>query len=71
MKYSVLPSILKPEELTGGNGLVEMGTSLSILVGGATVLCIVLLAAGCARYRRSLALEDSTQAALRPAQVMP
>ncbi|MEL1265474.1 MFS transporter [Pseudoxanthomonas putridarboris] len=33
VKYSVLPSILKPEELTGGNGLVEMGTSLSILCG--------------------------------------
>ena len=33
VKYSVLPAILKPEELTGGNGLVEMGTSLSILVG--------------------------------------
>jgi len=25
--------VLKPEELTGGNGLVEMGTSISILVG--------------------------------------
>ncbi|WNH53697.1 MFS transporter [Stenotrophomonas oahuensis] len=33
VKYSVLPSVLKPEELTGGNGLVEMGTSMSILVG--------------------------------------
>ena len=33
VKYSILPSVLKPEELTGGNGLVEMGTSLSILVG--------------------------------------
>ena len=33
VKYSVLPSILKPEELTGGNGLVEMGTSMSILCG--------------------------------------
>lgn len=33
VKYSVLPSILKPEELTGGNGLVEMGTSISILCG--------------------------------------
>ncbi|WP_305805267.1 MFS transporter [Stenotrophomonas sp. YIM B06876] len=33
VKYSVLPSILKPEELTGGNGLVEMGTSISILSG--------------------------------------
>ncbi|HWI25128.1 MAG TPA: MFS transporter, partial [Lysobacter sp.] len=33
VKYSILPSVLKPEELTGGNGLVEMGTSVSILVG--------------------------------------
>ncbi|MDY0953800.1 MFS transporter [Stenotrophomonas rhizophila] len=33
VKYSVLPSVLRPEELTGGNGLVEMGTSMSILTG--------------------------------------
>lgn len=33
VKYSILPSVLKPEELTGGNGLVEMGTSMSILAG--------------------------------------
>ena len=33
VKYSVLPAVLKPEELTGGNGLVEMGTSISILSG--------------------------------------
>ena len=33
VKYSILPSVLKPEELTGGNGLVEMGTAISILTG--------------------------------------
>ena len=33
VKYSILPSVLRPEELTGGNGLVEMGTSISILCG--------------------------------------
>jgi 1-acyl-sn-glycerol-3-phosphate acyltransferase len=33
VKYAILPSVLRPEELTGGNGLVEMGTSVSILVG--------------------------------------
>lgn len=33
VKYSILPQALKPEELTGGNGLVEMGTSISILLG--------------------------------------
>ena len=33
VKYSILPSVLHPRELTGGNGLVEMGTSVSILTG--------------------------------------
>jgi 1-acyl-sn-glycerol-3-phosphate acyltransferase len=33
VKYSILPAVLKPEELTGGNGLVEMGTSVAILLG--------------------------------------
>ena len=33
VKYSILPQVLQPEELTGGNGLVEMGTSISILLG--------------------------------------
>ncbi|GAA5003903.1 MFS transporter [Pseudoluteimonas lycopersici] len=33
VKYSILPAVLHPRELTGGNGLVEMGTSVSILVG--------------------------------------
>lgn len=33
VKYAILPQVLTPEELTGGNGLVEMGTSISILIG--------------------------------------
>ncbi len=33
VKYSILPAVLRREELTGGNGLVEMGTSVSILAG--------------------------------------
>lgn len=33
VKYSILPAVLHPRELTGGNGLVEMGTSISILLG--------------------------------------
>ena len=33
VKYSILPAVLHPRELTGGNGLVEMGTSVSILLG--------------------------------------
>lgn len=33
VKYSILPSVLQPRELTGGNGLVEMGTAIAILCG--------------------------------------
>jgi 1-acyl-sn-glycerol-3-phosphate acyltransferase len=33
VKYAILPQSLKEAELVGGNGLVEMGTSVAILIG--------------------------------------
>ena len=33
IKYGILPQILKPTELVGGNALVEMGTFVAILAG--------------------------------------
>jgi 1-acyl-sn-glycerol-3-phosphate acyltransferase len=33
VKYAILPQVLESDELVGGNGLVEMGTSMAILVG--------------------------------------
>jgi 1-acyl-sn-glycerol-3-phosphate acyltransferase len=33
LKYAILPQALRPEELVGGNGLVEAGTFLTILIG--------------------------------------
>jgi 1-acyl-sn-glycerol-3-phosphate acyltransferase len=33
VKYAYLPQQLKPEELIGGNGLIEMGTFVGILLG--------------------------------------
>ena len=33
VKYAILPQTLKPEELIGGNGMVEMGTFVAILIG--------------------------------------
>ncbi len=33
LKYALLPQVLEEHELTGGNGLVEMGTFLAILLG--------------------------------------
>ena len=33
IKYAILPQALKPAELVGGNGLVEMGTQLARLLG--------------------------------------
>lgn len=40
MKYSVLPQYLNERELLGGNGLIEMGTFVAILLGqiGGTLL---------------------------------
>jgi 1-acyl-sn-glycerol-3-phosphate acyltransferase len=43
-KYSFLPEVLEPDELVGGNGLVETGTFLSVLLG--TILGGVLVSAG-------------------------
>ncbi len=33
LKFAILPQALKPEELVGGNGMVEAGTFLTILLG--------------------------------------
>jgi 1-acyl-sn-glycerol-3-phosphate acyltransferase len=33
VKYAILPQHLEPEELIGGNGMVEMGTFVAILLG--------------------------------------
>ena len=33
VKYSIMPQMLRKQELVGGNGLVEMGTSIAILIG--------------------------------------
>jgi len=42
LKYSILPQHLQESELTGGNGMIEMGTFLAILLG--TILGGVLIA---------------------------
>jgi 1-acyl-sn-glycerol-3-phosphate acyltransferase len=42
VKYSILPQHLREQELVGGNGLVEMGTFVAILVG--TILGGLLIA---------------------------
>ena len=44
VKYAILPQHLKPDELVGGNGLVEMGTFVAILLGtiaGGVIVAIV------------------------------
>ncbi|SMC23668.1 hypothetical protein SAMN02745857_01659 [Andreprevotia lacus DSM 23236] len=33
LKFSVLPQYLQPQELVGGNGMIEMGTFVSIIIG--------------------------------------
>src|SRR4051794_16215270 len=62
VKYAILPQTLRTEELVGGNGMVEMGTFVAILLGTiaggivvaikfggplwAGALCIVIAVAG-------------------------
>jgi 1-acyl-sn-glycerol-3-phosphate acyltransferase len=48
VKYSILPQHLKEEEIVGGNGLVETGTFLAILLG--TILGGVLIALDDGQY---------------------
>ena len=56
IKYGILPQYLKPEEVIGGNAMIEMGTFVTILLGtmfggflvedhvGRIVLCATLVA---------------------------
>ncbi len=71
VKYSVLPSILKPEELTGGNGLVEMGTSLSILTGMIAGGLIFVLAGSHGPIVAALAIIALALAGNAAARMMP
>jgi 1-acyl-sn-glycerol-3-phosphate acyltransferase len=73
IKYGILPQHLKPSELTGGNGLVELGTFLAILLGtiagtqliassetGSVLpVCIVLLVVAVVGYVASCAIPHS------------
>jgi MFS family permease len=67
IKYSLLPEVLESRELVGGNGLVEMGTSLAILVGmtaggaamhesGAFAAAALVIAVACLGLAASLAI---------------
>ena len=56
VKYSILPAVLRKEELTGGNGLVEMGTSVSILSGMVAGGAIFALAGSVGPYVAATAI---------------
>ncbi len=68
VKYSILPQILKPEEIVGGNALVETATSLAILLGlmvggilmsfghGTQLVSLVVLIVAIAGYMASRAI---------------
>ncbi len=79
VKYSYLPQHLQPVELTAGNGLVEMGSFVAILLGqvlGAwlgsleqhawyTSLCVMLVAASGYQLSRSIPLSPAPAPDLR------
>ncbi len=72
VKYAILPQHLKPEEIVGGNGLVEMGTFVAILLGtivggvliaeagiGTTLVSIATIGTAAAGYAMSRYIPDS------------
>jgi 1-acyl-sn-glycerol-3-phosphate acyltransferase len=69
VKYSMLPRVLTKDELTGGNGLLEMGTFLSIL--GGTLVAGVLVAATSRPLVFSLALVVVSLAGLGSSLFIP
>ena len=66
VKYSLMPEALKPEELVGGNALVEFGTFLAILLGliasvyiiglGNAAIAIAVIATACVGYWTSFGI---------------
>jgi len=56
VKYSILPQHLKPDELIGGNGLVEMGTFVAILLGTIAGGLLVAIVPGGPLYAGAAAL---------------
>lgn len=69
LKYSIMPQVLEPDELVGGNGLVEMGTFVAILTGsllgaalirdgesGPTYVAIVCIGIALAGFAAALAI---------------
>src|SRR4051812_5047839 len=75
VKYSILPQHLRTPELVGGNGMVEMGTFLAILLGtvlggiliaqqnGAMAVAATVIAIACAGYVISRAIPSAPPAA--------
>ena len=59
VKYAILPQHLRAEELVGGNGLVEMGTFVAILLGtivGGAAWSRSSRTGRCSRARRAIAI---------------
>ncbi|MEQ6291105.1 MFS transporter [Vogesella sp. GCM10023246] len=69
LKFSVLPQYLQPKELVGGNGLIEMGTFVSIILG--QVAGTVLVNADPQRFTIIVALLACALAGLAAARRMP
>jgi len=75
VKYGILPELLAPEELVAGNGLIEAGTFLAILIGtiaggllilaphGAVIVAASQLAIAAAGWAASLFVPQSRAAA--------
>lgn len=56
IKYAILPQALQATELVGGNGLVEMGTQMAILIGMVAGNALMLIAGVGPHYSAALTI---------------
>ncbi len=56
VKYAILPQTLEPDELVGGNGMVEMGTFVAILIGTIAGGVVAAIKPGGPLYAGALAI---------------
>ncbi|CAN5375315.1 acyl-[ACP]--phospholipid O-acyltransferase [soil metagenome] len=69
IKYSILPQHLEKEELLGGNGLIEMGTFIAVLLG--TIFGGFFILAGTGRHTVGLAMVGLALAAYATSRLIP
>ncbi|MBE1162329.1 MFS transporter [Dyella acidiphila] len=71
IKYAILPQALESSELVGGNGLVEMGTQMAILIGMVAGNALMLVAGVGPHYSAALTISIAVIGYLASRRIPP